>query len=100
MEPILALEVLAPDEQTGAILGDLQMRRGMIEGFNNEGHFTVINARVPHAEMYQYSSALRSLTQGKARFRMKFDHYAPVTPDLQKKLADAYKKEVPDLVEA
>ncbi len=100
MEPILALEILAPDELTGAILGDLQMRRGMIEGFNNEGHFTVVNARVPTSEMYQYASALRSLTQGKARFRMKFDHYAPVSPDLQKKLTETYKKEVPELVEA
>ncbi len=100
MEPIYAMEILAPDDLTGAILGDLQMRRGMIEGFNNEGHFTVINAKVPHAETYQYASALRSLTQGKARFKMKFDHYAPVSADLQKKLTETYKKEEPELVEA
>lgn len=100
MEPIMAMEILAPDELTGAILGDLQMRRGMIEGFNNEGHFTVINAKVPHAETYQYASALRSLTQGKARFRMKFDHYAPVSPELQKKLTEAHNKEVHELAEA
>ncbi len=100
MEPVFALEVLCPDDQTGAILGDLQMRRGIIEGFNNEGHFTVVSAKVPHSEMYQYASALRSLTQGKARFRMKFDHYAPVSPEQQKKLTENYKKEVPELVEA
>ncbi len=100
MEPIMSIEILSPDELTGAILGDLQMRRGMIEGFNNEGHFTIINAKVPHAETYQYASALRSLTQGKARFKMKFDHYAPVSPELQKKLAEAYAKEIPELAEA
>ena len=100
MEPVIALEVLCPDELTGGILGDLQMRRGIVEGFNSEGHFTVINAKVPHAEMYQYASSLRSLTQGRARFRMKFDHYAPVSPDLQKKLTETYKKEVPEMVEA
>ena len=100
MEPVIALEVLCPDELTGGILGDLQMRRGIVEGFNSEGHFTVINAKVPHAEMYQYASSLRSLTQGRARFRMKFDHYAPVSPDLQKKLTETYKKEVPEMMEA
>jgi len=100
MEPVIALEVLCPDELTGGILGDLQMRRGIVEGFNSEGHFTVINAKVPHAEMYQYASSLRSLTQGRARFRMKFDHYAPVSPELQKKLTETYKKEVPEMMEA
>ena len=100
MEPIMALDVLCPDELTGSILGDLQMRRGMVEGFNTEGHFTVINARVPHAETYQYASALRSLTQGRARFRMKFDHYAPVSADLQRRLTETYKKEIPEMAEA
>ena len=100
MEPVMALEVLCPDELTGSILGDLQMRRGMVEGFNTEGHFTVVNAKVPHSETYQYASDLRSLTQGRARFRMKFDHYVPVSADLQRKLTETYKKEVPELVEA
>jgi len=99
MEPVMALEVFCPDELTGAILGDLQMRRGMIEGFNNEGHFTVVSAKVPNAEMYQYASALRSLTQGKARFKLKFDHYAPVSPELQKKVIGAHNKEAVELAE-
>ena len=100
MEPVVALEILSPDELTGSILSDLQMRRGIVEGFNTEGHFTVVKAQVPHAEMYQYASSLRSLTQGRARFRMKFDHYAPVSMEQQKKLAESYKKEVPEMVEA
>jgi elongation factor G len=93
LEPVYLLEVLCPDELTGNIMGDLQTRRAIVEGFDAEGHFTVVKAKVPYAEMYQYASTLRSLSQGRARFRMKFDHYAAVPFDLQKKLADAYHKE-------
>jgi elongation factor G len=93
LEPIYSLEVLAPDELTGNIMGDLQSRRAIVEGFDTEGHFTVVRAKVPHAEMHGYASTLRSLTQGRARFRMRFDHYAPVSGDVQKKLTDAYRKE-------
>jgi len=100
MEPIYSLEILCPDDLTGNIMGDLQQRRGMVEGFDTEGHFTVIKAKVPHAEMYQYASSLRSLTQGKARFRMKFDHYAPVSADLQRKLTEIYNKEALETAEA
>ncbi len=99
LEPIYHLDVYCPDELTGSILGDLQMRRGIVEGFNNEGHFTIVNAKVPHAEMFQYASSLRSLTQGRARFKMKFDHYAPVSADLQHRLAEAFKKETPEMAE-
>ena len=81
-------------------MGDLQMRRGMVEGFDAEGHFTVIKAKVPHAEMHQYASSLRSLTQGRARFRMRFDHYAPVSGELQRRLTESYKKETPEMAEA
>jgi len=93
LEPVYQVEVLAPDELTGNIMGDLQSRRAMVEGFDAEGHFTVIKAKVPHVEMHGYASALRSLTQGRARFRMHFDHYAPVSGDLQKKLTESYRKE-------
>jgi len=93
LEPIYTLEVLCPDELTGNIMGDLQTRRAIVEGFDTEGHFTVVKAKVPYAEMYQYASTLRSLSQGRARFRMKFDNYSPVPFDLQKKLTEAYNKE-------
>lgn len=99
LEPIYYLTVSCPDELTGNIMGDLQTRRAMVEGFDTEGHFTVIKAKVPLAEMYGYASTLRSLTQGRARFKIKFNEYAPVPFDLQKKLADAYKKEA-ELIEA
>jgi elongation factor G len=60
----------------------------------------VIKAKVPQAELHNYASSLRSMTQGRARFRMKFDHYAPVPGDLQKKLTEAYKGEAMELAEA
>jgi elongation factor G len=93
LEPIYSVEVLCPDELTGNIMGDLQTRRGMVEGFDTEGHFTVIKAKVPYADMFGYASSLRSLTQGRARFRMKLHDYAPVPAELQKKLMETYRKE-------
>jgi len=92
LEPIYTLAVLCPDDQTGGIISDLQTRRAIIEGMDAEGHFTKIIARVPLAEMYDYSSSLRSLTQGRAKFRMQFLEYAPVPFDLQRKLIDDYNK--------
>ena len=100
LEPIYRVEVRSRDELTGNIMGDLQMRRGMVEGVDSEGHFTIIKALVPHAEMHQYASSLRGITQGVARFTMKFDNYSPVSPDLQKKLAGIYNKESSELVES
>jgi elongation factor G len=99
LEPIYNLTVRCPDELTGNILGDIQMRRGIVEGMDTEGQFTVVRAKVPHAEMHQYASSLRGMTKGRARFSMKFDHYAPVSFELQKKLSDVYQKESNQLVE-
>jgi elongation factor G len=92
LEPIYAVTVLCPDDQTGGIISDLQTRRAIMEGMDTEGHFTKIIAKVPLAEMYGYSSSLRSLTQGRAKFRMKFQEYASVPPDLQRRLIDEYNK--------
>ncbi|HMP91669.1 MAG TPA: elongation factor G, partial [Phnomibacter sp.] len=69
LEPILQVEVLCPDEITGSVMGDLQTRRAIVEGMDTEGHFQKIIARVPQAEMADYSSTLRSITQGRAKFR-------------------------------
>jgi elongation factor G len=97
LEPVYQVDVLAPGELTGNIMGDLQSRRALVEGIDAEGHFTVIKAKVPHAEMHGYASTLRSLTGGRARFRMHFDHYAPVSGDVQKKLTEAYEKEAAEV---
>lgn len=96
LEPIYKIEVLCPEDLTGAVMGDLQTRRAMVEGIDTEGHFQKVVANVPLAELSDYSSALRSFTQGRAKFRMHFHEYAPVPFELQKKLHDEYSKTAKD----
>ncbi len=93
MEPIYDLEILCSDDVMGDVMGDLQTRRAMIQGMGAEGHYQQIKAKAPLAELYQYSSSLRSLTQGRAKFNRKFSEYMQVTPDVQQKLISAYKSE-------
>jgi elongation factor G len=93
LEPIYTVSVLCPDELTGFIIGDLQTRRAVIEGMVSEGHFTKVTTKVPLVEMDNYSSSLRSITQGRAKFKMEFYQYAPVPLEMQKKLIDDYHKE-------
>ncbi len=92
LEPINKVEVLCPDDLTGAVMGDLQSRRAIVEGIDTDGHFQKIIARVPLAEMDGYCSALRSITQGRAKFKMNFLSYEAVPFELQKKLIDDYSK--------
>lgn len=91
LEPVYELEILCQDEAMGDIMGDLQTRRAVILGMDSEGHYKKIKAKVPLAEMHNYSSSLRSLTQGRAKFTLHFNEYAPVTPDIQQKLIADYK---------
>ena len=93
LEPIYDLEVLCSDDVMGDIMGDLQTRRAMIVGMDAEGHYQKIKAKVPQSEMYQYSSTLRSLTQGKAKFIRGFSEYQAVTPEIQKALVKEYEVE-------
>lgn len=92
LEPLYEVEVFCPDDQVGAVMGDLQTRMAVVGGMDTDGHFQKIIAKVPLAQMHQYSSSLRSLTQGRARFNMKFDSYAPVAYDIQQKLTEQYSK--------
>jgi elongation factor G len=92
LEPIYHIEVLCPEDLTGAVMGDLQSRRGIVEGMETEGHFQKIGAKVPLSEMHDFSSSLRSITQGRAKFKMEFSNYAPMSYDLQKKLTEEYNK--------
>jgi elongation factor G len=94
LEPVYHLTVLCPDDLTGSIISDLQSRRSIIEGMDTEGHFTKISASVPLSEIQDYSSSLRSITQGRAKFRLAFSEYAPVPFDIQRKLIDEYNKAV------
>jgi len=93
LEPIYDLEVLCGDTMMGDIMGDLQTRRAIIMGMDSEGHYQKIKARVPLVEIDNYSSTLRSLTQGRAKFTIKFAEYGPVPAELQRKLIDEYAKE-------
>lgn len=92
LEPIFQVEVLCPDELTGAVMGDLQSRRALVEGMDAAGHFQKITAKVPLAEMDGYSSSLRSHTQGRAKFTMQFREYAAVPFELQRKLMEEHSK--------
>ncbi|KAA5801098.1 elongation factor G [Alkalicaulis satelles] len=78
LEPIMKVEVVTPDEYTGSVIGDLNSRRGQIQGQEMRGNATVVNAMVPLANMFGYVNNLRSATQGRAQFTMQFDHYEPV----------------------
>ena len=93
LEPMHEIDILCSDEVMGDVMSDLQSRRAMILGMGAEGHYQKITAKVPLAEMYQYSSALRSITQGRAKFTTKFADYQAVTPDIQQQLIAAYKEE-------
>ena len=98
LEPIYHVEVLCPEDITGSVIGDLQTRRSIVEGMDSEGHFTKVLARVPLSEMNDYSSSLRSITQGRAKFRMSFQDYSVVPFEIQKNLQEEYTKLAKDEV--
>jgi elongation factor G len=98
LEPICTVAVLCPEELTGAVMGDLQSRRGMVEGIDTEGHFQKVIAKVPLSEMHDFSSSLRSITQGRAKFTKQFDSYQPVSYEMQRKLAEEYNKSAQEAV--
>ena len=77
----------------GDIMGDLQTRRAIISGMDSDGHYQKIMAKVPLSEMYQYSSSLRSMSQGRAKFSRKFAEFSAVPHDIQKDLIASYKSE-------
>jgi elongation factor G len=87
LEPIYDLEVSAPSDVMGEVMGDLQVRRSIIMGMDNNGAYQIIKARTPLAELDRYSTTLRSLSQGRARFMQQFADFAPVPFDLQQKLS-------------
>jgi elongation factor G len=93
LEPIYDLEVLVPGDYMGDVIGDLQTRRGIVMGMDTEGHYQKVMARVPLSELYDYSSSLRSLTQGRGKFTRAFAEYAPVPFELQQELMHAHKDE-------
>ena len=91
LEPIYDLEVLCDSDMMGEVMGDLQTRRAIIMGMDADGHYQKILARLPLATLHDYSSALRSLTQGRAKFKIQFAEYQAVPGDVQAKLIEEHK---------
>ena len=90
LEPIYNVEVMTPAEYQGAVMSDLQNRRGMLGEMGADKGFAILKARVPLAELYRYSTSLSSLTAGSATFTMEFADYQPVPGDVQNKLLAEY----------
>jgi elongation factor G len=78
LEPVMSVEVVTPAEFMGDVMGDLNSRRGHIDGMEPRGNAQVISATVPLSTMFGYATAVRSITQGRATYTMQFKHYAEV----------------------
>ena len=93
LEPIMEVEVSVPDDAVGAVNGDLNSRRGRLQGMEPRGGLTSIKAEVPMAEILTYSQSLTSLTGGRGDYHMQFLRYEEVPAHIAQKLIDAAKKE-------
>lgn len=92
LEPIYEIEVRVPEENMGDVMGDISSRRGKILGMDSSGSYQLIKALVPLSELYKYSSTLRSLTQGRGGYKMKFSTYEEVPKEVENKIVEEYKK--------
>ena len=93
LEPIMRVEVVTPEEYMGDVIGDLNSRRGQVEGMEQRGTSQVVNARVPLAEMFGYVGDLRSRTQGRAMYTMQFDSYAQVPESVAEEIVKRFRGE-------
>ncbi len=94
LEPIMTVEIEAPEEFAGTLMGDLNSRRGRVQGMNSHGRTTIINAEVPMAEMLTYGTHLTSMTQGKGSYRMEMHHYDIVPQAAAEKIVAGAKRPV------
>jgi elongation factor G len=94
LEPVYDLEVLSPEDVVGDIMSDLPGRRAIIEGIDTEGHYQKVKAKIPLAELQNYPSTLRSISQGRAKYNIAFSDYAPVPFEIQQKLIEAHTGEL------
>jgi elongation factor G len=88
LEPIMSVEITTPEEYMGAVMGDLNSRRGRIEGMTERGGAQIVSAKVPLAEMFGYSTDLRSMTQGRASYSMEFSHYEEVPRNIAEEIIE------------
>jgi len=93
LEPVMSVEITVPDDFAGSIMGDLNSRRGRIQGMDNKAGNTVVKAEVPMAEMLTYGADLTSMTQGRGSFNMEMHHYDVVPGQLQEKIIEKAKAE-------
>jgi elongation factor G len=93
LEPIMNVEVKVPEEFMGDVMGDLSGRRGKIQGMEPQGKFNIVRCQVPLAELYRYSTHLRSITQGRGTHKREFSHYEEVPHDAAQKIIEEAKKE-------
>ncbi len=93
LEPIMAVEVVCPEEYMGDIIGDLNSRRGKVQGMNTRGSARVISAHVPLSEMFGYATDIRSKTQGRATYTMQFAHYEEVPKNISEQIIAKVKGE-------
>jgi len=94
LEPIMRVEIEAPEEFAGALMGDLNGRRGRVQGMESKANATVVKAEVPMAEMLTYGTILTSMTQGRGSFRMEMDHYDIVPQLVADKILATAKKPI------
>jgi len=86
LEPIMAVEVTTPDDYLGGVVGDLNSRRGQVQGTEQRGHIQVVNATVPLSEMFGYVGDLRTMSSGRANYSMQFDSYQQMPPNVQEEV--------------
>ncbi|MCK4857393.1 MAG: elongation factor G [candidate division Zixibacteria bacterium] len=91
LEPIYDLEIVVPDENTGDVMGDMSSRRGKIMGMEPKGKYQLVRGQAPLAELYKYSTSLRSITGGRGRHSQKFSHYETVPKEITEKIVAAYR---------
>jgi elongation factor G len=91
LEPVMEVEVVSPSDFLGDVIGDLSSRRGKIGGMTQRGEAQVVAADVPLAEMFGYSTQLRSMTQGRAVYTMQFDHYEEVPKAIAEQIVSKAK---------
>ncbi len=87
LEPIMSVEVTAPNEYLGSVMGDVSSRRGVIKDQEERGNAIIVKSEIPLSEMFGYATDLRSFTQGRGTYAMTFDHYSEVPKSIAEKVA-------------
>jgi elongation factor G len=91
LEPIYKLEVKIPDSVMGDVMGDISQRRGRVNGMESDGHFQIITAEIPLVNLHDYSTSLRSMSQGRGIFSIEFQSYEDMPPVEAKKVIEEYR---------